>query len=312
MDKILITPRYLSRNGHESLQAFRDNGFDLLIPWPGRQPEHDELSAILPECTGYLAGLEPITADILCRAQRLKVICRYGVGLDNVDLEAAAQSHIRVLGTPGTNAEAVAELSLMFIIALLRNVWMNAFAMKNGIWQRTKGTEASGRTLGIIGCGHVGWRLANMATGMGMKVIGCDPHPDEYMRKLPGFRFADIADLQRYADVISLNCPLTPEPIIDRKFIAACRRGVCIVNTARALLVDEPSLLEALESGMVSGYATDVYATEPPELTPLYQHERVFLTPHIGALTDESVDRTIDAAVKNMLDVLCECHTGKL
>ncbi len=300
MNKILVTPRYLSQTGHPALRQLEDAGYQLLMPWPGRQPDHEELKAVLPECTGYLAGLEPVTADILQECRLLRAISRYGSGMDTVDIQAAQKLGITVTGAPGANAQSVAELALMLTMQLLRHAAESSALLRQGIWQRQKGFEAAGKTIGIIGYGHAGSRLARMASALDMHVIVCTPHPGTDGT----VRFVSMQELCRQSDIISLHCPLTPRPIVTGDFLSSCKKGVYIVNTARAGLIEENSMLAALQSGQAAGYATDVYLTEPPVITPLYQHPAVIMTPHIGTLTQESTDATALLSVRNLIAAL--------
>lgn len=305
MKKILVTPRSLSKSGHPALKTLEDKGFEILMPWPARQPNPIELEQVLPSCCGYLAGVEPISAKVIAESVDLKVISRNGVGLDNVDLEAASRAGIQVLGTPGANSQGVAELALALMLCQCRSIASSSSILKAGDWKRSKGIEIQRRTLGIIGCGQIGYRLAKMALGIGMHVIGYDLYPSQTLRDLPGFSFVTISEIQKYADVISLHCPPSEKPLVDTGFLELCKDGVIIVNTARASLIDENAMLEAIESGKVNGYATDVYIHEPPEVSLLYGHEKVTMTPHIGGFTDESVDRATVYAVENLINVLC-------
>jgi D-3-phosphoglycerate dehydrogenase len=302
--KILVTPRSLSRDGHPGLQLLIDDGFDVLMPWPGKQPNENQLLEVLPSCVAYLAGVETISEQVLAASPNLKVISRNGVGMDNVDLEAAKRLGIVVIGTPGANSRGVAELALALLFDGLRAVsWSNAH-MKTGEWSRMRGFEVEGKTLGIIGCGNIGQRLARMAIGIGMKVLGYDLYKDERMEQMEGFSYAGLHKVLKESDVISLHCPPEDKPLLDSKSLRMMRKGVVIVNTARDGLIEHQAMLEALNTGQVITYATDVYDNEPPELDGLLRHERVVMTPHIGGFTEESVERATIAAVRNILQVI--------
>lgn len=305
MKKILVTPRSISENGHPALQVLCEKGFDILMPWPGRQPSEAELLSVLPECSGYLAGVEPISAKVIAQSKLLKIISRNGIGVDNVDLKAAKNAGIVVKGTPGANSEGVAELALADLLNLFRSISASSQKLKSGKWERTKGTEFQGKTLGIIGCGQIGYRLAKMALGIGMEVIGYDLYPSKAMAGIEGFRFVSVEEIQKNADAISLHCPPAEKPIVSDAFLAACKDGILIVNTARGQLVDNKAMLSAIKSGKVGGFATDVYLQEPPVLDELYLNENVTMTAHIGGFTKESVDRATIAAIQNIVDVLC-------
>ena len=304
-NRVLVTARSLSRSGHPALDALSEAGYKVLRPWPGVQPTEDQLLEVLPSCVATLAGVEPITERVLtASAGSLRIISRFGVGLDNIDMAAAERLGIHVAGTPGANAQGVAELALALMFNGLRAVSWSDSRMKQGEWSRRKGIELEGKTLGIIGCGNIGKRLARMAIGVGMRVMGYDLYPDERMTEMDRFRYTELDRVMTEADVISLHCPPGDKPLLDSVTLSRVRSGVVIVNTARDALIDHGAMLEALENGRVTAYATDVYDREPPELDELLLHDRVVMTPHIGGFTEESVDRTTVAAVNTILDAL--------
>ncbi len=186
--------------------------------------------------------------------------------------------------------------------------WSDA-KLHAGKWDRRIGTEVKGRTLGIVGCGAIGREVARLALGLDMQVLAYDPYPVNDIEGR-GFRFATLEDVLRKSAAVTLHCPPREKPILDRESIAGMRRGVAVINTARAELVDEAAMLEALNEGEVSAYATDVFHREPPEPSELLAHDRVILTPHIGGFTDESVERATEAAIENLLKVLdARCAT---
>ncbi len=304
--KILITPRSLTQKGHPALGRFADAGYEVVMSRPGAQPSEKELIALLPGCVGMLAGVEPITAAVLEAAVDLRVIARNGVGIDNIDLDAAGRLGIRICPAMGSNARGVAELTIGLLLALARWIPFSDAALKAGQWERRGGFELEGKTLGLLGCGRIGRDVARMAMGMGMRVLAFDPVQDKSFAPDKDFRYATINEVLSSCDAISLHCPPPPDgkAMIDAAAIARMKKGVLLVNTARATLVDEQAALEALDSGQIAGLATDVFASEPPGLTPLVKHSRVVATPHIGGFTTESVDRAVTMAVEMMLDCL--------
>ena len=224
--------------------------------------------------------------------------------MDNVDLQAAERLGIKVAGTPGANSQGVAELALALLFDGMRAVSYSDAHMKAGQWSRRKGFEVEGKTLGIVGCGNIGQRLARMAIGVGMKVLAYDVFTDTKMAGTPGFSYVGLERVFAESDMISLHCPPGKKPLLDSKALFGMRKGVIVVNTARDGLVDHEAMLAALDSGQVTTYATDVYDKEPPELDALLKHERVVMTPHIGGFTEESVERATIAAVQNILQAI--------
>lgn len=302
--KIAVTPRSLSRVGHPALEALTRAGYEVVFPTPGRQPTLDELRRFLPDCVGYLAGVEPIPGDVLTQCPSLKVISRNGVGVDTIDLAAARALGIAVEKAAGANSRGVAELAISLMLAGLRHVPWSDQQIKQGQWSRREGIEVSGRTLGVVGCGQIGKTVVQMAVGLGMAALGYDLYPDPVFAETRRFSYVDINTLLSQADVVTLHCPPAERPLIDAAALDRMKPGAYLINTARAALVDNQAVVQALDSGKLRGFATDVYDREPPELTPLLSHERVIATPHAGGLTEESIERATEAAVENLLKVL--------
>ncbi len=303
--KILVTPRSLSKNGHPYLKELEKAGYEVLTPFPGKQPGEEDLARVLPGCIGYLAGVEKVSSRVLRQCPNLKVISRNGVGIDNVDRKAAEEMGIALQVARGANSRGVAELAITLMLTLIRSVPQTSLSIKNGGWERAKGIEAEGKTLGIIGTGQIGRYVAKMAAGMDMNILGYDLYPDETLpERIPSFRYAALEEVLSKSDIITLHCPAGEKPLIDEEVIKRMKKGCYLVNTARAQLVDQKALLSALDSGSVSGYAVDAFESEPPALTPLLMHPKVILTSHIGGFTSESVDRATESAVRNILDVL--------
>ncbi len=304
--KILVTPRSLSKNGHPLLKELEDAGYEVLTPFPGKQPSKEELLSVLPDCVAYLAGVEKVDADVIAACPDLKVISRNGVGIDNVDCQAAEAKGISLQVTRGANSRGVAELALAQMMAMLRSLIPVNSSVKAGGWDRTKGIEVYGRTLGIVGTGQIGQHLAKMAAGLDMKIIGYDLYPDKTLEERnPAFKYVDsIDEVLKNSDVVSLHIPAGEKPVINAESLATMKDGSYLINTARAALVDQDALLEALESGRIAGYAVDAFASEPPELTAMHKHDKVILSSHIGGFTAESVDRATAGAIRNILDVL--------
>ena len=217
--KILVTPRSASAAGHPSLDKLEAAGYEVLFATPGRQPSEGELIEALPGCVGILAGVETISAAVLRAATDLKVISRNGTGTDAIDLEAAGRLGIRICRAEGANARGVAELTVAAMFALARSIPFSDQAIKAGQWQRRKGIELRGRTLGLIGCGKIGRLVAESALALDMDVVAHDPFPDAAFAPLDRFRLASLEEVIELADVLSLHCPLTDQTrnLIDRE-----------------------------------------------------------------------------------------------
>jgi len=305
MKKVLVSPRSVTRDGHPSLNRFTEAGYEVVFATPGVQPDETELLEKLPGCGGFLAGVETVSARVLeAAADTLKVIGRNGVGMDSVDLEAAERLGIQVLAAGTANSRGVAELAIGLLLSLARSIPYCDAGLKAETWQRRKGFELDGKTLGLVGCGRIGRLVARVATGLGMAVVAYDPFPSDV--PCEGFRYGTLDEVLSGSDVISLHCPPPADgtAVIDADALAKMKDGACLINTARAALVDRDAVLAALDSGRLAGLATDVFDAEPPGNDPLALHDKVVATPHIGGFTTESVDRAVEAAVENILNVL--------
>lgn len=306
--KILITPTSLCADADipavRSLKEFAD---ELVFNPLGRPLQENELIEYLSGCDGMIAGLDFITEKVMENAQPLKVISRYGVGCDRVELAAAKRKGIVVTNTPGTNSTAVAELAFGLMLALSRKIPMLDRQTKGGLWVRSMGSELGGKTLGILGLGTIGKLAARQAQGFSMRVCAFDPYLDQNYAKQNQIDSVSLEELMQCSDYISLHLPLTNETrhIIDSKRIAAMKDGVVIVNTARGGLIDEAAACTAIETGKIGGLGLDSFELEPPQPSRLFEFDNVVLTPHAGAHTKEAVEKMASAAVLNLIDVLC-------
>ena len=304
---ILVTPRSLTETGLDNvpeLKPLRASGYQLVAAPAGRVPTEEELLELVSGCVGWLAGVERIGARVLEVAKDLRVISRNGAGTDAIDLEAAERAGVRVERAAGANAQGVAELALALALSALRNVPWSAAALRSGGWRRWQGRELQDCTVGVVGLGAIGRRLAGLFDSLGSRVIAYDPFaPAEQNARI---RLVDLPEVLASSDVVSLHAPPPADgrSLLDAARMAAIARGAVLVNTARSALVDDEAVLAALEDGTLAAYAVDAFDSEPPELTPLLQHERVLATPHIGGYTTGSVRRATTIAVENLLAVL--------
>jgi len=229
--------------------------------------------------------------DTLERATRLKVIGRAGTGLDNIDVDFARERGIQVLNTPGANANAVAELTLILMLMLARNIVPALDSLKAGKPLKVKGIELQGKTLGLIGFGNIGRLVAQLARGFGMGVLAHDPliDPNQIPEALRVVPLCSLDELLSQSNFVSLHVPLleSTRQLVNEGLLERFKRGAYLVNTARADLIDDAAVLKALEAGQLAGYATDVHEAGEP----LLAHRKVIATPHIGASTGEAQRR---------------------
>lgn len=280
-DKIdQVCPRLLTGAGH---------AVDLR---PGLAPA--DLLAIIGGYDGLVVrSATKVTAEVIARGSRLKIVGRAGAGLDTIDVGAAKKAGVAVVNTPGQNANGVAELALGLMLALVRHIDRASATLKNGLWAKNQlaGTELLGKTLGVVGYGAVGGRLGQKARALGMEVLAYDPllPPDKI--KAAGAKPVALDELYRESDFVSLHLPKTPETVnmVSAATLAQMKPGAYLLNCARGGLVDEAALAAALTSGHLAGAAMDVFAQEPVGAdNPLLKLDNFIGTPHLGASTAES------------------------
>lgn len=269
----------------------------------------EELTEVIPAYQALIVrGRTKVTGEVIQAAKCLQVIGRAGVGVDNIDLAAAAKRGITVVNAPTGNTTAVAELTLGLMLSLSRNIPYADASTKQGLWEKKNllGSELQGKTLGLIGLGRIGSQVAHRAAAFGMKIIAHDPLLSAEDIQRQGANPVELGHLFAQADYISLHVPLTPQTrgMINGQAIAQMKRGVRLICTARGGVIDETALLGSLESGQVAGAALDVFAHEPPGLTALVAHPRVIATPHIGAQTAEAHARTAQDIATEVLAAL--------
>jgi D-3-phosphoglycerate dehydrogenase len=253
----------------------------------------EELLTIIKDYDGVIVrGRTKITEEVLSVAENLKVVGRMGVGVDNIDLEAAREHGVTVVNAPVATTVSVAELTLGLMLSLIRHIPKADCGLKAGEWlkKECRGTELYQKTLGIMGFGHIGEEVAKRALVFGMRVIACDPiRPIEEIIAV-GAEHAPLKDLIKQADFITMHIPHIPSThhILDENAFNNMKDGVRIICAARGGVIDEKALLGALESGKVAGVALDVFEKEPPGKDTLLDHPNVVATPHIGAQTEEA------------------------
>jgi len=281
---------------------------DYEVVFAGKTPTEDDIVALCKrhDPVAIIVRYSKVGAAAMETAPSLKVISKHGSGTDTIDKVAAEERGVKVVAAVGANAAAVAEQALALLLACAKSVVTLNERMHAGHWDKAmhKSVELEGRTVGVIGLGAIGRRFARMADAMGMRVLGFDP----YAKDLPAYvESTDLATIWRESDAISLHCPLTADnaKLINARTLAACKKGVLIVNTARGGLVDEEALLEAIRSGRVASAGLDSFAVEPMTAPhPFHGEARITLSPHIGGVTADAYVKMGVAAANNALGVL--------
>ena len=308
MKKILITPRSFSRYGNQSVQYMQSKGYQVIINQTGAPYSYEEFCKLASDVEGIILGVDIVDKPLLQKAKNLRAISRFGVGIDNIDVEAANQLGIKIARTVGSNSTSVAELTVGFLFMLARNLIDNVNAVKTGLWEKNSGNELCGKTIGLIGLGAIGRKVAAITQGLGMETIGYDPFVDkDDVKQQSNIDVLDFNDVLRKSDYISLHLPLNTntEGIMNKTSFALMKSSAYLINTARGGLVNEDDLYDALADCKIAGAAADVLATEPPDRnTKLLTLKNFFLSPHIASLTLAAEKNTIDLATKNLLQML--------
>lgn len=269
----------------------------------------EDLLAIVGEYDALIVrGRTKVTGAVFAAGKKLKVVGRAGVGVDNIDLQAAKTAGVTVVNSPLATTVAVAELALGLMLAVVREIPRADHSMREGKWLKKEfeGGELNGKTLGIIGMGRIGAAVGTRATAFGMKLVGYDPLIDAKEIQIRGAKPVSLDELYQQADMITLHIPLTADSknLLNADSFAKMKQGVYIVCAARGGVIDETAMFEALNSGKVAGAALDVFSTEPPGLTDLVNHPKVINTPHIGAQTVEAQVRAANDISSEILRAL--------
>jgi D-3-phosphoglycerate dehydrogenase len=306
--KVLITPRSFPQSGKEAYKLLKENGFEIIDNTTGKSLSEEQMIEMCADAEGIIVGVDPVTERVMENATNLKAISKYGAGLDNIDLKAAEKLGIKVDRAAGTNAVSVAELTIGLFFALARNILYSAKRVKSGGWDRLRGIELYGKTVGILGLGNIGKEVARIASGIGMNVIAYDPYisNDDESIKEYSVKMLDKSEVIKNADFLTLHIPLTDETrhIINKGSISTMKTGAYLVNTARGELVDEDALYDALASGKLAGAAEDVFSKEPPEGHKLLELDNFILVAHIGAFTKEANEKMALKSAENLIKML--------
>jgi D-3-phosphoglycerate dehydrogenase len=302
--KILLTTTSFQDTPGAHHKMLSETGWEI-VKARGPLNEADTL-ALVGDVDGYICGDDAITRKVLEKARpKLKIISKYGIGVDKIDVKSATEFGIPVLFTPGVNHTTVAEHTFLLLLALEKNFLFHTDSTRSGGWKRKTGHELLEKTIGIIGFGRIGKEVAIRARAFGMKSIALDPHFDEKFAAEYDVRRANSLDeIFKETDYISLHTNLTPETrdMISAKNIAKMKKGVLILNCARGEIVNTGDMVTALKSGQVGGYGTDVLDHEPPPADhPLLKLPNVVCTPHVASRTFESVERQATTSVKNLI-----------
>lgn len=263
-----------------------------------------ELIEFLKNADAAVVGRDPINEKVLTALPRLKIIAKYGVGLDNVDREALRRHHVALGWTPGVNRLSVAELTLCFMIGLYHKAFSGGDLLKRQIWRKDGGRQLTGKTVGIVGCGHVGAEVIRLLAPFNCRILVRDILDKSEFSRTHGAEEVGFEDLIRRSDIVSLHVPLTEQTqnMIDEKVLSRMKSSAFLINTSRGEVVDQPALKKALQKETLAGAALDVFAEEPPRDAEFLACPNLMVTPHIGGNAVEAVEAMGLAAITHLVE----------
>jgi D-3-phosphoglycerate dehydrogenase len=301
--KVLIATRSFGSTSQKPWDVLSDAGMEVVTADMKLEMSETRLIKLLSGIDGTVVGVVPMTAKVMENSPQLKVISMHGVGVDHIDLEAAARLGITVANCPGANDQAVADLAIGLMIAVARQIPFAARSLRSGEWGRYSGSELWKKNLGLIGFGRIGRGVAKRALGFDMDVLVYDPYIQEGQVDIPGVKLSPLEEVVKSADFLSLHAALTEETraMIGETWLRAMKPSAYLINTARGGLIDESALYKALMEKQIAGAALDVFVEEPPLGSPLLNLDNLVLTPHIGAHTQEAIERMGVMAAQNVV-----------
>jgi glyoxylate reductase len=306
--KVLNTAGPMNIVGQDALALLRKAGCEIVEPPRLGFLNEQELLAVLPGVDATVAGVDKYSPAVLAspQAASLKIISRWGVGFDSIDIPAATERGIVVANTPGLLDEAVADYAFALLCTAARRLHEGIDLMRRGDWQMVWGADIAGKTLGIIGCGRIGQAMARRAAGFNLRLLGFDIAPNPAAEKL-GVKFVSLEELLVESDFVSLHAALTPQNkgLLGETQLRRMKPAALLINTARGALVDEAALVRALNEGWIGGAALDAYSTEPlPKDHPLRTAKNTLLTPHLASYGRDTGARVSLAAAQAIVDLL--------
>ena len=305
--RILVTSTSFSKYKRKFAQELENSVGEVIYNDKGRPLEEEDLLPIISKFDGMIAGLDRITGIVISEAKNLKVISRYGVGVDRVDLSAARDSGIYVTNTPGANSISVAELTVGLAISLARKVCSVNYNTKLGKWPRIKGITLQDKVFGLIGFGSVGKEVALRLKPFNCRILAHDINFDYYNAKKYNTDFSEIDNLLAESDFVSLHVPSMKSTfkMVNSSFLKKMKKGSFLLNTARGELIDENALYENIKNGQIGGAALDVFSEEPcSKDNPLFSLPEVIATAHLGAATDNASNEMTRISIEECLAVL--------
>lgn len=304
--KVLVTATNYSKYCQPAKKLLEEAGCEIIENPHGRPYTFEELKEIVGDIDGVVVGVDTWNEEVFRLAPKLKVLARFGVGVDNIDLKAAEKREIVVCNSPGINSSAVAEQAAALILSSMRQIPQMNNAVRDGKWPRPMFHELKSRTIGFLGFGAIARNLAERLAGFHPEMIAYDKYPNQEMADKLGVKLVSQEEVLKKADIISIHLPATDETkhLINQETLNKMKDGVYVANTARGSIVSEKDMAEALRTGKVAGFASDVFETEPIDLSgSLFGFENYIATPHVSAETYENCETTSVVTAKAILAV---------
>lgn len=311
MSSVLVTARIFGQISDQSFDIFRKNGLKVVPnPHRGKKLSETELIELIRGVDALVSGLDPVTAKVIDASDRLKVISMFGTGVDHIDVKAATAKGILIANAPACNSDAVADMTFAMMLAVARKIPFAFDQVKQQKWPLIIGVEICNKTLGLIGLGQIGKRVALRAAGFNMKILANKIIRDEPFIKKHKIELVPLNQLLRESDFVSIHVPLTSETkdLIATDQFEIMQPTAFLINTARGGIVDENALYDALTSEKIAGAAFDVLKEEPLKESRLLELENFIVTPHISAFTREAIEKTEKLSAQNVVDVLKGHH----
>jgi D-3-phosphoglycerate dehydrogenase len=304
--KVLVASTNFSLYCKDAKKLLEENGFEIVENTLGRPLSHDDLAPIVSDIFGVIAGVDVWDEKLFSKAPELKILTRFGVGLDNFDLQAAKKHGVMACHARAMNANAVAESAVAMILNAMKGIPHLTDSLREGEWERFMGEELTGKTVGLLGFGAIGQRVAQMLQGFEVKLYAFDKYPNKEIAEKYHVTMTEAETILKTCDIISMHLPSLPEThhYMNRETFGKLKDGSYFVNTARGALVDESALLEAVKYGKLRGASLDVYEEEPAKPSnPLLHLPNVFCTPHTAAETEETYRRISLCCAKQIMAV---------
>lgn len=302
---VLLTS-WMIKEDDQNLQRLREAGCEISTHYWHDGRDEEEMLKLVPGVEAAIVSIDPFTPRVLAAADKLRVISRTGVGYDAIDIPTATEKGIVVATTPGANETAVADFTFAMLLAISRKVIENDRNVRQGKWTRVAGDDPSEKTIGIVGLGTIGKKVARRASGFDMRILAYDVVKDEAFARANGIAYVELDDLLAQADFVTLHVPLmaATRNLINEERLRRMKPTAYIVNTSRGGVIDEVALYRALKEGWLAGAALDVFEQEPPWGSPLLTLDNVLVAPHVAGNSKGAQEKVIAMACENALRVL--------